>query len=140
MVVDQNRAHQRVLYEGFLKQFTLETPTIQNLLFPLNLNLTSDELKIIKDIEIQLKQTGFSISEYNKDGLFLNAIPVGVKESNPIFVGWRLQGALDNDILGIENKALMNLWVFILKWVSPIFLMVIWTLGNLQILFGIRFF
>jgi hypothetical protein len=57
-----------------------------------------------------------------------------------IFVGWRLQGALDNDILGIENKALMNLWVFILKWVSPIFLMVIWTLGNLQILFGIRFF
>ncbi len=82
MVVDQNRAHQRVLYEGFLKQFTLETPTIQNLLFPLNLNLTSDELKIIKDIEIQLKQTGFSISEYNKDGLFLNAIPVGVKESN----------------------------------------------------------
>lgn len=82
MVVDQNRAHQRVLYEGFLKQFTLETPTIQNLLFPLNLNLTSDELKIIKDIEIQLKQTGFSISEYNKNGLFLNAIPVGVKESN----------------------------------------------------------
>ena len=82
MVVDQNRAHQRVLYEGFLKQFTLETPTIQNLLFPLNLNLTSDELKIIKDIEIQLKQTGFSISKYNKDGLFLNAIPVGVKESN----------------------------------------------------------
>ena len=82
MVVDQNRAHQRVLYEGFLKQFTLETPTIQNLLFPLNLNLTSDELKIIRDIEIQLKQTGFSISEYNKDGLFLNAIPVGVKESN----------------------------------------------------------
>ena len=82
MVVDQNRAHQRVLYEGFLKQFTLETPTSQNLLFPLSLNLTSDELKIIKDIEIQLKQTGFSISEYNKDGLFLNAIPVGVKESN----------------------------------------------------------
>jgi DNA mismatch repair protein MutL len=82
MVVDQNRAHQRVLYEGFLKQFTLETPTIQNLLFPLNLNLTSDELKIIKDIEIQMKQTGFSISKYNKDGLFLNTIPVGVKESN----------------------------------------------------------
>jgi DNA mismatch repair protein MutL len=82
MVVDQNRAHQRVLYEGFLKQFTLETPTSQNLLFPLSLILISDELKIIKDIETQLKQIGFNISEYNKDGLFLNAIPVGVKESN----------------------------------------------------------
>jgi len=57
-----------------------------------------------------------------------------------IFVGWRLEKVIDADVMGIQNKFLMNLWVFILKWVSPIFLMVIWTLGNLQILFGIRFF
>ena len=82
MVIDQNRAHQRVLYEDFLKQFTLETPTTQNLLFPLNLKLNSNELNIIKDIENQLNLTGFSISEYKKDELFLSAIPVGVKESN----------------------------------------------------------
>lgn len=82
MIVDQNRAHQRVLYEGFLKQFTLQAPTSQSLLFPLNLKLSSDELMIVKDFENQLNQTGFSISEYNKDGLYLNAIPVGVKESN----------------------------------------------------------
>ena len=74
--------------------------------------------------------------KYFADDFLLLLVGTGMS----IFVGWRLQGALDNDILGIENKALMNLWVFILKWVSPIFLMVIWTLGNLQILFGIRFF
>ena len=38
--------------------------------------------------------------------------------------------------MGINNTAMMNLWVFILKWISPIFLMTIWTLGNLQVLFG----
>ena len=78
----------------------------------------------------------FEAMKYFADDFLLLLVGTGMS----IFVGWRLQGALDNDILGIENKALMSLWVFILKWVSPIFLMVIWTLGNLQILFGIRFF
>ena len=59
----------------------MQAPTSQSLLFPLNLKLSSDELMIVKDFENQLNQTGFSISEYNKDGLYLNAIPVGVKES-----------------------------------------------------------
>ena len=57
-----------------------------------------------------------------------------------VFVGWRLEKVIDADTMGIHNKNLMSLWVFILKVISPIFLMVIWTLGNLQILFDIRFF
>ena len=88
------------------------------------------------DVAIGALDNTFEAMKYFADDFLLLLVGTGMS----IFVGWRLQGALDNDILGIENKALMNLWVFILKWVSPIFLMVIWTLGNLQILFGIRFF
>jgi SNF family Na+-dependent transporter len=74
--------------------------------------------------------------KYFADDFLLLLVGTGMS----IFVGWRLEKVIDADIMGIHNKFLMNLWVFILKWVSPIFLMVIWTLGNLQILFGIRFF
>ena len=88
------------------------------------------------DVAIGALDNTFEAMKYFADDFLLLLVGTGMS----IFVGWRLQGALDNDILGIENKVLMNLWVFILKWVSPIFLMVIWTLGNLQILFGIRFF
>ena len=78
----------------------------------------------------------FEAMKYFADDFLLLLVGTGMS----IFVGWRLEKVIDADVMGIQNKFLMNLWVFILKWVSPIFLMVIWTLGNLQILFGIRFF
>ena len=70
--------------------------------------------------------------KYFADDFLLLLVGTGMS----IFVGWRLQKVIDADTMGINNTAMMNLWVFILKWISPIFLMTIWTLGNLQVLFG----
>ena len=89
-----------------------------------------------KDVAIGALDNPFEAMKYFADEFLLLLVGTGMS----IFVGWRLQKVVDADTMGINNKAMMNLWVFILKWVSPIFLMVIWTLGNLQILFGIRFF
>jgi len=89
-----------------------------------------------KDVAIGALDNPFEAMKYFADDFLLLLVGTGMS----IFVGWRLQKVVDADTMGINNKAMMNLWVFILKWVSPIFLMVIWTLGNLQILFGIRFF
>ena len=89
-----------------------------------------------KDVSIGALDNPFEAMKYFADDFLLLLVGTGMS----IFVGWRLQKVVDADTMGINNTAMMNLWVFILKWVSPIFLMVIWTLGNLQILFGIRFF
>ena len=89
-----------------------------------------------KDVAIGALDNPFEAMKYFADDFLLLLVGTGMS----IFVGWRLQKVVDADTMGINNTAMMNLWVFILKWVSPIFLMVIWTLGNLQILFGIRFF
>ena len=69
--------------------------------------------------------------KYFADDFLLLLVGTGMS----IFVGWRLQKVVDSNTMGIENKAMMNLWIFILKWISPIFLMVIWILGNLKVLF-----
>ena len=74
----------------------------------------------------------FEFMKYFADDFLLLLVGTGMS----IFVGWRLQKVIDADTMGINNTAMMNLWVFILKWISPIFLMTIWTLGNLQVLFG----
>ena len=78
----------------------------------------------------------FEAMKYFADDFLLLLVGTGMS----VFVGWRLEKVIDADTMGIHNKNLMNLWVFILKVISPVFLMVIWTLGNLQILFDIRFF
>tara|TARA_Y100001958_G_C21233983_1_gene560095 strand:+ start:184 stop:1548 length:1365 start_codon:yes stop_codon:yes gene_type:complete len=89
-----------------------------------------------KDIAIGALDNPFEAMKYFADDFLLLLVGTGMS----IFVGWRLQKVVDADTMGINNPAMMNIWIFILKWVSPIFLMVIWALGNLQILFDIRFF
>ena len=42
---------------------------------------------------------------------------------------------VDKQTMGITSTAFMSLWIFILKWISPLFLMTIWVLGNAKVLF-----
>jgi len=84
-----------------------------------------------KDISVGALDNPFEFMKYFADDFLLLLVGTGMS----VFVGWRLQKVIDADTMGISNTAMMNLWVFILKWISPIFLMTIWTLGNLKVLF-----
>ena len=84
-----------------------------------------------KDISVGALDNPFEFMKYFADDFLLLLVGTGMS----VFVGWRLQKVIDSDTMGISNTAMMNLWVFILKWISPIFLMTIWTLGNLKVLF-----
>lgn len=81
IVIHQNLAHQRVLYEGFLKNITVKEAISQQLLFPLKLHFSKPDLAIIKSIQEQLEHTGFGFSAFEKDVLMISGIPVTVKES-----------------------------------------------------------
>ena len=89
-----------------------------------------------KDVTIGALDNPFEAMKYLADDFLLLLVGTGIS----VFVGWRLENTINSDVMGLENKFLLNLWVFVLKWVSPISLLTIWTLGNLQILFGISFF
>lgn len=78
----------------------------------------------------------FEMMKYFADDFLLLLVGAGMS----IFVGWRLQNVVNADDMGITNKGFMNLWVFVLRWISPIFLLGIWVLGNLDRIFKISFF
>ena len=81
MVIHQNLAHQRVLYESILKNITVKEAISQQLLFPLRLNFTSQDIEILKNIQEQLEHTGFGFSAFEEDIIEINGIPIVVKES-----------------------------------------------------------
>lgn len=81
MVIHQNLAHQRILYESFLKNITIKEAISQQLLFPLQLEFSSQDLEVIKEIQEQLEHTGFGFSSFENGILEINGIPVSVKES-----------------------------------------------------------
>ena len=81
VIVDQQRAHQRVLYEQFLSNMTVNQASSQQLLFPLNLFFSSTEMKLISELKLSLVNTGFVFEETMDDHIVISGLPVNVTES-----------------------------------------------------------
>ncbi|MBT8287007.1 MAG: DNA mismatch repair endonuclease MutL [Bacteroidia bacterium] len=80
VVINQNRAHQRILYESYLEQFTIKDAISQQLLFPKPMNFSRSEAKILSGIQSYLEQAGFVFDALEKDNVSLAGIPVGMED------------------------------------------------------------
>lgn len=81
MVIHQNFAHQRILYEELLKNITVKEAISQQLLFPLDLHFSKPDMRIIIKIKEQLEQIGFVFSNVGEDYVSITGIPVMIVES-----------------------------------------------------------
>lgn len=81
LVIDQKRAHQRILYEQFLTSITVHHAASQQLLFPLVLHYSQGELALIREMREALENTGFVFAEFNHDHIMVSGLPVNVSES-----------------------------------------------------------
>ena len=81
LLIDQHRAHQRVLYEGLLKSMTVKEAVSQQLLFPLQLHFTGSELTIIKQLKDDLEATGFVFSSIDEEQIEITGLPINVPDS-----------------------------------------------------------
>ncbi len=74
LIINQKRAHQRVLYEAFLSSITERNINSQQLMFPKELELSTKQLALFDDFEDNLKAMGF-ISERHNNKLMIIGIP-----------------------------------------------------------------
>ena len=81
VVINQSRAHQRVLYEKFLRNITIKEAVSQQLLFPLTLSFSSGEIGILKEIKENLCTVGFVFGEIIEDAVEIKGVPILVAES-----------------------------------------------------------
>ena len=86
VIVDQQRAHQRVLYEQFLVNMTVQQAASQQLLFPLNLFFSKNEIALIAELQLSLMNTGFVFDETQPDHVVISGIPVSITESEVALV------------------------------------------------------
>ena len=86
VIIDQSRAHQRVLYEQFLANMTVHQASSQQLLFPLQLHFSSNEMKLIAELQPSLENTGFVFEEMAEDSVLISGIPVNTSESEASIV------------------------------------------------------
>jgi DNA mismatch repair protein MutL len=81
VIVDQSRAHQRILYEQFLTNMTVHHASSQQLLFPLLLYFSNNEMELIRELQLALSNTGFVFESTNEDNVVISGIPANVTES-----------------------------------------------------------
>ena len=81
VVIDQSRAHQRVLYEKFLKNITIKVAASQQLLFPLQLSFSKSDMAILNEIKDSLSTIGFVFDKMEKEQIEVTGVPLLVTES-----------------------------------------------------------
>jgi DNA mismatch repair protein MutL len=82
LVIHQNRAHQRILYEQFLTNITIHQASCQQLLFPLEIKFSRDEMQYLKEIQPNLEGIGFAFEKMGVDVLIISGLPAQISESN----------------------------------------------------------
>jgi DNA mismatch repair protein MutL len=81
VLIHQSLAHQRVLYEDFLKSITVKEAHSQQLLFPVSISFSKDEIEMIYTIKSDLESTGFLFDEFTKESVTVKGIPTSITES-----------------------------------------------------------
>lgn len=75
ILVDQQKAHERILYEKYLDALDRKTISSQQKLFPKTVTLNSADEILLKDILPEIRLLGFDINELGKNTFVVNGVP-----------------------------------------------------------------
>ena len=83
LIIDQKRAHERILYEKFLKLLETRKGVSQRTLFPVILEPSPTERAVLLEIITDLNNIGFEIVLIGKDKFELRAVPGDLTDIEP---------------------------------------------------------
>lgn len=108
LVIHQNRAHQRILYEQFLTNITVHQASSQQLLFPLEFKFSRDEMMYLKEIQPNLEGIGFAFEKMGLDEVIISGLPAQISDLNVIEILhdliYNLQENLPEDSFSLSDS------------------------------------
>lgn len=105
MLIAQQAAHERILYEKFMMQISQRNGASQQALFPQTLKLNAADFALVLDIQQELNAIGFEFSEFGDHSIVINGVPADLKNVNEkiLFEGFVEQFKLNQSELSISN-------------------------------------
>ncbi len=92
LLIDQQRAHERIMYEHYKKSAQHPIHSQQEL-FPQTIELSSADMILLKELNDDLKNLGFDIVPFGKDTIVVQGVPADLSSLNSVEV---LNGLLEN--------------------------------------------
>ena len=82
LLIDQQAAHERILYEGFLANLRDKPAVTQQSLFPQTLELPHGEAEMVTEILPQLRQLGFDLEPFGGSSFIVRGVPAELAEQH----------------------------------------------------------
>lgn len=83
MIIDQQRAHVRILYDQYMEQIVARKAASQGMLFPDMVHFSASELPVLESIMDDLSALGFDLSNLGGGSFAINGVPAGIEGLNP---------------------------------------------------------
>ena len=84
MIIDQHRAHIRILYESYLRQLSEHKPHSQKVLFPEMVQFAAADQLALDSILPEMREMGFQLDSLGGGSYAVNAIPAGIEGLNVV--------------------------------------------------------
>ena len=93
MVIDQQGAHERILYEHILDAFEKHKSSTQQELFPKTIEFNPVDFALVKELQTDIQAMGFYISDFGKNTFIIHGIPADTADNDSVAL---LEGLIEN--------------------------------------------
>lgn len=80
MILHQQSAHERILYERYLEQQEQDSPGVQQLLFPKVIELSVSDAALLEEMLPGIRRMGFEIEPFGAQSYILHGLPANLSD------------------------------------------------------------
>ena len=84
MIVDQQRAHERIVYEHYMNSKKESSIASQQLLFPEQIEMSANDFTLVKSLLEEFKYLGFDLEIFGKNSIVVNGTPGDMQDFNVV--------------------------------------------------------
>ena len=104
MVIDQHRAHVRILFDRYIGNIHTGNLSSQTVLFPEVLHLGAAQAVALQELMPEMEQMGFLLSNLGGNDWAINAIPAGIDGVDPAAIVQQIIDSVDNGGMPLKRR------------------------------------
>ncbi len=109
LVIEQQRAHEKILFERYLKMLESQSGASQQQLFPEQINFSPADAEIINEIKNELYFLGVDLSKFGKNTFVVNGIPADACGQNIMVLLEKIIESYKNGMIDVNLNKKINL-------------------------------
>ena len=104
MVIDQHRAHVRILFDRYISQIQTGEMSSQAILFPEVLHLSASQATALQELLPEMEQMGFQLDPLGGNDWAINAIPAGIEGVDSAAMVQQILESVENGGIPLKKR------------------------------------